>query len=194
MLQKAGAGSSCGIPCECQTASGGDKTQVQRIMRSCQDLHTLGPCSQLWRKPRLEELQPNKKSQGGMVPRVGQTVEPDVFETAGRNRRGQRVFGIAGWTLQADPQAGNTSRLSPDKGVHSSGGRKEHTNRPETEALSKWRCAHPATPGSCCIHRPQRLFVPNRPLSRAEPPPKGKDRAAVLQNWPCRPQSWANAA
>lgn len=37
--------------------------------------------------------------------------------------------GLSGLT----PQAGHTNQLSPDKGVHSSGGRKEHTNRPETD-------------------------------------------------------------
>lgn len=68
-------------------------------------------------------------------------MEPDVFETAGRNRRGQRVFGIAGQALQTarglsglTPEAKNTSQLSPtDKEVHSSGGRKEHTNGSETD-------------------------------------------------------------
>lgn len=56
--------------------------------------------------------------------------------------------------------------------MHSSGGRKEHPKCSQTQTLSKWPCSHSATPGSCSIHRPQRLFVPNRPLSQASPPPK----------------------
>lgn len=64
--------------CECQMASGGDKIEGQKIVRSSQDLQTIGLCSQPWRKkPILYDLQPDK-SQGHLVPHIGYATKPDV--------------------------------------------------------------------------------------------------------------------
>lgn len=42
----------------------------------------------------------------------------------------------------------------------------------EAQTLNKWLCSHTATPGSCSIHGPQKLFVPDCPLPPGLPPPK----------------------
>lgn len=51
----------------------------------------------------------------------------------------------------------------------------------EAQTLSERLCSHTATPGSCSIHGPQRLFVPTAPYPSASPPEE-TDRAAVVQN------------
>lgn len=58
-----------------------------------------------------------------------------MFETAGKNRRGQRVIRtvlLERWMDTAEGSKGLSgpippSQLSPEEGVHNSGGRKEHT-------------------------------------------------------------------
>lgn len=45
-----------------------------------------------------------------------------------------------------------------------------HWTLVEAQTLSKWLCSHTATPGSCSILGPQRLFVSNRPPSQGLTP------------------------
>lgn len=68
--------------------------------------------------------------------------------------------------------------LSPGERGGSSGGRPEAPLRAPLTGCS-WRrdtdkrlCSHTATPGSRSIHRPQRLFVPDRPVPGPHPPKK----------------------